>query len=103
MENCWYSVISPEGCAAILWKDNSKAPIAAETMRLTAPDLLELKVIDKIIPEPQGGAHWDHNAAAAILKKNLLDYLKRLSKIPARELVEKRIQKYAAMGFWKED
>lgn len=102
MENCWYSVISPEGCAAILWKDNSKAPIAAETMRLTAIDLLELKVIDKIIPEPRGGAHWDHDAAATILKKHLLEQLKRLTKIPPEELIEKRIQKYAAMGFWKE-
>lgn len=102
MENCWYSVISPEGCAAILWKDNSKAPIAAETMKLTAPDLLELGVIDKIIPEPPGGAHWDYDAAAAILKKHLLEQLKRLVKIPEKELIEKRMKKYEAMGFWKE-
>lgn len=102
LENCWYSVISPEGCAAILWKDNSKAPLAAETMKLTAPDLLRLGIIDKIVPEPSGGAHWDHDAAAAILKKHLLEQLKRLSKIPPKELVEKRIQKYAAMGAWKE-
>lgn len=102
LENCWYSVISPEGCAAILWKDNSKAPIAADTMKLTAPDLLGLKVIDKIVPEPPGGAHWDHNAAATILKKHLVEQLKRLTKIPADELVENRIKKYEAMGFWKE-
>lgn len=102
MENCWYSVISPEGCAAILWKDNSKASIAAETMKLTAPDLLELGVIDKIVPEPPGGAHWDHDAAATILKKHLLEQLKRLQKIPEKELIEKRMKKYEAMGFWKE-
>lgn len=102
MENCWYSVISPEGCAAILWKDNSKASIAAETMKLTAPDLLELGVIDKIVPEPPGGAHWDHDSAATILKKHLLEQLKRLQKIPGKELIEKRIKKYEAMGFWKE-
>jgi len=102
MENCWYSVISPEGCAAILWKDNSKASIAAETMKLTAPDLLELGVIDKIVPEPPGGAHWDYDTAATILKKHLLEQLKRLIKIPEKELIEKRMKKYEAMGFWKE-
>jgi acetyl-CoA carboxylase carboxyl transferase subunit alpha len=102
MENCWYSVISPEGCAAILWKDNSKASIAAEAMKLTAPDLLELGVIDKIVPEPPGGAHWDYDAAAALLKKHLLEQLKRLIKIPEKELIDKRMKKYEAMGFWKD-
>lgn len=102
MENCWYSVISPEGCAAILWKDNSKAPLAAEAMKLTAPDLLRLKVIDKIIPEPSGGAHWDHDEAAAILKKHLLEELKRLCGIPIEKLLEERVKKYENMGAWKE-
>ncbi len=102
MENCWYSVISPEGCAAILWKDNTKAPIAAEAMKLTAPDLLKLNVIDKIIPEPPGGAHWDYDVASANLKKAILTELKRLEKIPVETLIEKRIQKYEAMGAWKE-
>ncbi|RMF56110.1 MAG: acetyl-CoA carboxylase carboxyltransferase subunit alpha [Calditrichaeota bacterium] len=102
LENCWYSVISPEGCAAILWKDNSKAPVAAEAMKLTAPDLLKLKVIDKIIPEPPGGAHWDYDAAAQNLKKALLKELNQLCKIPPQELVEKRIEKYSQMGVWKE-
>ena len=102
LENCWYSVISPEGCAAILWKDNSKAPTAAEAMKLTAPDLLALNVIDKIVPEPSGGAHWNHDEAAEILKKHLLAELKRLSKMDPDVLVEKRVEKYAAMGAWKE-
>ena len=102
MENCWYSVISPEGCAAILWKDNAKAPVAAETMKITAPDLLKLGVIDKIIPEPPGGAHWDYDAAAEILKKHLLTELKRLSKTQPDILLEKRIKKYEGMGAWKE-
>ncbi len=102
LENCWYSVISPEGCAAILWKDNSKAPQAAETMKLTAPDLLELGIIDKIIPEPSGGAHWDAQKAAEILKKHILEELKRLTNLPVDELVEKRVEKYATIGFWKE-
>jgi acetyl-CoA carboxylase carboxyl transferase subunit alpha len=102
LENCWYSVISPEGCAAILWKDNSKAPIAAEAMKLTAPDLKALNIIDKIVPEPPGGAHWDHDAAAELLKKALLTELKRLTKISPNKLVEKRIEKYAAIGAWEE-
>ncbi|NOX36506.1 MAG: acetyl-CoA carboxylase carboxyltransferase subunit alpha [Calditrichaeota bacterium] len=102
MENCWYSVISPEGCAAILWRDNAKAPQAAEAMKLTAPDLLELGVIDRIVPEPPGGAHWDYDQAAATLKKFILEELRRLVKIPPEELIEKRVEKFARMGFWKE-
>jgi len=102
LQNCWYSVISPEGCAAILWKDNSKAPIAAEAMKLTAPDLKKLKVIDKIVPEPPGGAHWDYDEAANLLKTALLIELKKLSKMSNGELVQKRIQKYAEMGNWSE-
>lgn len=102
LENCWYSVISPEGCAAILWKDNAKAPAAAEAMKLTAPDLLKLGVIDKIISEPSGGAHWNHDDAAEILKKALLEELDKLVKIPTAELLEKRVQKYEKMGAWKE-
>ncbi|MFQ5585038.1 MAG: acetyl-CoA carboxylase carboxyltransferase subunit alpha [Calditrichia bacterium] len=102
MENCWYSVISPEGCAAILWKDNAKAPVAAEAMKLTAKDLLELKVIDKIVPEPPGGAHWDFDEAAKILKKHLVEELDRVHKIPVRQLVENRVEKFAKMGAWEE-
>ncbi len=102
LENCWYSVISPEGCAAILWRDNAKAPQAAEAMKLTAPDLLELGIIDRIVPEPPGGAHWDWETAAATLKQYLLEELRRLVQIPPEELIEKRIEKFAKMGFWKE-
>lgn len=102
MENCWYSVISPEGCAAILWRDNARAPQAAEAMKLTAPDLLELGVIDRIVPEPPGGAHWDYDQAAAILKQFILEELRRLVKMPPEELIEKRVEKFARMGFWKE-
>ncbi len=102
LQNCWYSVISPEGCAAILWKDNSKAPVAAEAMKLTAPDLKKLNIIDKIVPEPPGGAHWDYDEAANLLKTALLEALKKLSKMNSDELVQKRIQKYAEMGNWSE-
>ena len=100
MENCWYSVISPEGCAAILWRDNAKASVAAEVMKLTATDLLELQIIDKIVKEPHGGAHWDHEKAADILKKELTEELKILKKLSPKELVAKRIEKFAGMGFW---
>jgi acetyl-CoA carboxylase carboxyl transferase subunit alpha len=102
LENCWYSVISPEGCAAILWKDNSNAPAAAEAMKLTAADLLELNIIDKIIPEPQGGAHWDHDKAAEILKGHLTKELARLTKVSAGELLENRRNKFEQMGYWEE-
>ncbi len=103
LENCWYSVISPEGCAAILWRDNAKASLAAEAMKLTAPDLLKLKIIDKIIKEPPGGAHWDHDEAARILKKQLIDEIVRLQKLDSRELVNKRVEKFEKMGFWTEE
>ena len=102
MENCWYSVISPEGCAAILWNDNAKAPTAAEAMKLTAPHLLELGVIDKIIPEPRGGAHWDYDRSAHILKQNIVKELDRLSKIPKTKLLEDRSEKFERMGYWEE-
>ena len=100
MENCWYSVISPEGCAAILWRDNAKASVAAEVMKLTATDLLEIKVIDKIIKEPHGGAHWDHEQSATILKKHLLEEVRNLKKLDPKELVKKRVDKFSEMGFW---
>lgn len=102
LENCWYSVISPEGCAAILWKDNAKASYAADAMKLTAPDLLKQGVIDKIIKEPPGGAHWDWDKAADYLKNSLVSELKKLTKLTPEKLVEKRIEKYEKMGFWDE-
>lgn len=101
MENTWYSVISPEGCAAILWHDSAKAEQAAEAMKLTAPDLLQLGVIDAIIEEPVGGAHRDHDAAAKILKSHLCRELGDLQTIPAQELVDRRIEKYSKMGFFE--
>jgi acetyl-CoA carboxylase carboxyl transferase subunit alpha len=100
MENCWYSVISPEGCAAILWRDNTKASQAAEVMKLTAKDLLELKVIDKVIKEPQGGAHWDHEEAAKTLKSNLLEEIKKYKKLKPEDLIAKRVEKFSQMGYW---
>lgn len=102
MENTWYSVISPEGCAAILWRDSTKAEQAADAMKLTAKDLLELGVIDKIVKEPIGGAHRDYDEAARILKEQILAELDELAALPAEQLVENRIEKYAKMGFYKE-
>lgn len=102
MENTWYSVISPEGCAAILWNDNAKANIAAEAMKVSANDLLEMEILDKIIEEPLGGAHRDFDGAAQILKKTILQELENLRNIPSEELINKRIAKFGKMGVWKE-
>jgi acetyl-CoA carboxylase carboxyl transferase subunit alpha len=101
MENTWYSVISPEGCAAILWHDSTKAEQAAEAMKLTAGDLLQLGVIDDIIQEPLGGAHRDYEAAAQILQARLLQEIEALESIPADRLIAQRIEKYGKMGFFE--
>jgi acetyl-CoA carboxylase carboxyl transferase subunit alpha len=101
MENTWYSVISPEGCAAILWHDSTKAEQAADAMKLTPDDLLQLGVIDDIIKEPLGGAHRDHEAAAQILRERLLQELDALEQVPPEQLVARRIEKYGKMGFFE--
>jgi acetyl-CoA carboxylase carboxyl transferase subunit alpha len=98
LENSWYSVISPEGCAAILWRDSAKAPDAAEALKLSATDLLELKVIDKIIPEPTGGAHRHPDKQAQILKGEIREALDELEKLNQEELIERRIRKFRVMG-----
>ncbi|MDZ7371313.1 MAG: acetyl-CoA carboxylase carboxyltransferase subunit alpha [candidate division KSB1 bacterium] len=103
MENTWYSVISPEGCAAILFHDASQAEHAAEAMKVTAPDLVEMGLVDRVVEEPEGGAHTDHDAAAEIVKRVLIEELDALCRIPADELVRRRIEKYGAMGVWKEE
>ena len=93
-----YAVISPEGCAAILWNDGTLGPQAAEALKLTAADIDELGcVIDGVIPEPEGGAHTDPEAAAANLKQHLLEHLAELQKLSADELIEQRYQKFRAM------
>jgi acetyl-CoA carboxylase carboxyl transferase subunit alpha len=99
MEYSVYAVISPEGCAAILWSDGTKGPQAAEALKLTATDILALGcVIDDVIPEPVGGAHNDHLLAAASLKKYLKKHLDELQKLSVEELVEQRYQKFRAMS-----
>jgi acetyl-CoA carboxylase carboxyl transferase subunit alpha len=97
-----YSVISPEGCAAILWGDAAKAPEAAELMRVTAPDLLKLGVIDAIVPEPVGGAHRNWEAAAASLRAALRDQLWQLKSKSEAELIEERQEKFRRIGVFEE-
>ncbi|NMB12177.1 MAG: acetyl-CoA carboxylase carboxyltransferase subunit alpha [Firmicutes bacterium] len=102
LEHAWYSVISPEMCAQILWKDSTKASEAAEALKLTAEDLINLGAIDAIVPEPLGGAHKNHQEAAANLKATLRENLELLLKIPADELVEKRLARFRRLGQWRE-
>jgi len=102
MQNTWYSVISPEGCAAILWRDSAKAEQAAEAMKVTADDLVEMKVADGIIREPDGGAHRDYDAAAAALKTRILTELDKLQLLTKEELIRRRIEKFGKMGCWNE-
>ncbi|HVN49386.1 MAG TPA: acetyl-CoA carboxylase carboxyltransferase subunit alpha [Bacteroidota bacterium] len=101
LENSWYSVIAPESCSSILWKSWEYKEQAAEALKLTAPDLLELGVIDRIVPEPMGGAHRNHQQAAIALKAALFEELRALKKIKPEKLVEQRIQKFEKMGVWK--
>jgi acetyl-CoA carboxylase carboxyl transferase subunit alpha len=100
MENTWYSVIAPESCSSILWKTWDYKEQAAAALKLTAKDLLELKVIDGIIPEPIGGAHRDYNQSAMAVKERCLESLKRLNKLSTDKLIDQRIDKYASMGVW---
>lgn len=102
LEYTWYSVISPESCSSILWRSWDFKEQAAEALKLTAPDLLEHEIIDRIVPEPPGGAHRDHQRAAAILKEVLLDELKGLSKIKPAKLIKRRLEKFEEMGDWQE-
>jgi acetyl-CoA carboxylase carboxyl transferase subunit alpha len=98
LENSVYSVISPEGCASILWRDAAKAEIAAEALKITAPDLKEFGIIDEIVPEPEGGAHLDHVASAALLGSVLDDSLRDLSRLTIPELLDRRYEKFRRMG-----
>ena len=102
LENSVYSVISPEGCAAILWKDASQRERAAESLKVTADDLLRLKLIDEVIPEPVGGAHIDPDATGESLREALIRHVTELRKIRPEKLVKRRAEKYAAMGAFTE-
>jgi acetyl-CoA carboxylase carboxyl transferase subunit alpha len=102
LENCWYSVISPESCSSILWRSWDYKEQAAEALKLTATDLLEQKIIDRIIPEPLGGAHKNHKQAADNLKSALIEELDELAKIKKDKLVQSRIDKFGSMGPYTE-
>ncbi len=101
-ENCWYSVISPESCSSILWRSWDYKEQAAEALKLTAPDLLEQKIVDRIIPEPLGGAHKDRQQAAASLKAALKEELEALLKIKPDKLIDMRLEKFGSMGAFTE-
>ena len=102
LENSIYSVISPEGCASIIFRDANKSMIAAKELRITSYELLELGLIDEVIPEPPGGAHREVNKMTEILKEKILNNLEELEKIDSEILVKQRIDKFSKMGFWEE-
>ncbi len=102
LEYAYYSVISPDGCAAILWRSGDQAPRAAEALKLTAPDLVSLGVMDEIIPEPPGGAHNDPESMAASLKKVILRNLEELRSLPMEKLLEMRYDKYRRLAYYME-
>lgn len=98
LENAYYSVIAPESCAAIIWRDSGKAPLAASALRLTATDLLEMKLIDGIIPEPPGGAHLDQDAAAELLREPLKRALDEMASLSTEQIITERYVKFRQMG-----
>jgi acetyl-CoA carboxylase carboxyl transferase subunit alpha len=102
MENTWYTVISPESCSSILWRSWDKKETAAEQLRLTPNDMLSFGLVDGVIPEPLGGAHWDYDEAALILKDFLIPVIHELKKIQPDERCKQRVEKFGKMGFWQE-
>lgn len=101
MENTWYSVIAPESCSSILWKTWDYKEQAASALKLTANDLLDLNIIDGVIPEPLGGAHRDYKKSANAVKKQILKSIKSLRKLSTDKLIDQRISKYTSMGVWE--
>ncbi len=102
MEHAWYSVINPDSCSLILWRDRDKKEVAAENMKMSAQDLVELGIVDEIVPEPLGGAHKDPALAATHLKQAIVSAIENLSRRPLDEIVPSRIEKFSRMGKWEE-
>src|SRR6478672_9749885 len=102
LENTWYTVISPESCSSILWRSWEMKEKAAEQLKLTPDNMYNFGLIDKIIPEPLGGAHWDYNEAAALLKPYLINTIAELKPLDSTDRVNRRIEKYCNMGSWDE-
>lgn len=102
MENTWYTVISPESCSSILWRSWEKKEIAAEQLRLTATDMKGFGLVDEIVQEPLGGAHWDYQEAADLLKDQIVKALQEVKYKNPNDRINERIEKYGKMGFWEE-
>jgi acetyl-CoA carboxylase carboxyl transferase subunit alpha len=102
LENSWYTVISPENCSSILWRSWDMKETAAEQLKLTSDNMLEFGLVDGVVPEPVGGAHWNYDEAALILKNYLIPIIKELKQIDPAERVKQRIEKFSKMGFWEE-
>jgi acetyl-CoA carboxylase carboxyl transferase subunit alpha len=102
LENTWYTVISPESCSSILWRSWDKKEVAAEQLKLTSDHMLEFGLVDGVVAEPLGGAHWDYDEAAQLLKTYLLPIIVELQQVPAAERIRQRIFKFGKMGFYDE-
>lgn len=102
MENTWYTVISPENCSSILWRSWEKKEVAAEQLRLTSKDMKGFGLVDEIVPEPIGGAHWDYDEAAETLKQYIIKALNEIKQIQPALRIQNRIEKFGKMGFWDE-
>jgi acetyl-CoA carboxylase carboxyl transferase subunit alpha len=102
MENTWYTVISPESCSSILWRSWDKKELAAEQLKLTAKDMKGFGLVDEIVHEPLGGAHWDYSEAAELLKTAIVKELNVIKHIASQDRINQRIDKYCKMGFWEE-
>ena len=103
LANTWYTVISPESCSSILWRSWDQKERAAEELKLTSDHMLSFGLVDGIVPEPVGGAHWDHEEAAQLLKQRIVSGLQELKSIDPEKRIDERIEKFARMGRWKED
>lgn len=102
MENAWYTVISPENCSTILWRSWEKKEVAAEQLKLTATDMKGFGLVDDIVPEPEGGAHWDYDEAAGILKAHISKALNEVKGLTPEKRIKLRIEKFGKMGHWQE-
>jgi acetyl-CoA carboxylase carboxyl transferase subunit alpha len=103
MQNTWYTVISPESCSSILWRSWDHKEKAAEELKLTSEHMLKFGLVDGVIPEPLGGAHWDHDEAAELVKTQIVQTLEELKKIDSSLRIDQRIDKFSKMGFWEEN
>jgi acetyl-CoA carboxylase carboxyl transferase subunit alpha len=103
MENSWYTVISPENCSTILWRSWEKKEVAAEQLKLTATDMKGFGLVDEIVPEPDGGAHWDYTKAAEILKSRIIKAINEVKDINPDKRIQMRIEKFGRMGHWQEE